>query len=66
MASDLLKIQEAAEYLRLTVPTLRKWRFEGRLPIYKIGRTIRFSKKDLDSLIENSLQPAKSRAHEFA
>ncbi len=63
MTSDLLKIPEVAQYLRLTVPTLRKWRFEGRLPVYKLGRAIRFNKKDLDDLIEYSLQPVRSSAH---
>ena len=58
MATELLDIREAAEYLKLKVPTLRKWCFERRLPVYKIGRTVRFKKGDLDALVEKSFQPA--------
>jgi len=58
MCSDLLDVREAAEYLKVKVPTLRKWRFERRLAVYKIGRNIRFKKGDLDALIQQSLIPA--------
>ena len=61
MDSELLDIREAAKYLKLKVPTLRKWRFERRLAIYKIGRAIRFKKTDLDALIEKSCLPAVER-----
>ena len=59
MTSDLFNIREAAEYLTVKVPTLRKWRFERRLAVYKIGRTIRFKKSDLDALVEKSLLPSR-------
>ena len=35
MDSDLMDIREAAKYLKLKVPTLRKWRFG--LPSYVAG-----------------------------
>lgn len=59
MENGLLKIDEAANYLRLTIPTLRKWRFEGKLPFYKLGRSIRFKKEDLDSFLSSCFQPSK-------
>ncbi len=61
MDSDLMDIREAAKYLKLKVPTLRKWRFERKLSIYKIGRTVRFKKADLDALIAKSCLPAMGK-----
>ncbi len=65
MDSDLLNIREAAEYLKQKVPTLRKWRVERRLPVYKIGRAVRFEKGDLDALIERACRRLMRVGNQF-
>lgn len=45
----LLTLNEAAEFLNLKISRIRYEIFHGRLPHFKIGRSIRF---DLDDLIK--------------
>lgn len=52
----LWRTQEAAEYLGTTEGTLRIWCFEKRL-YFKIGRSVRFRRSDLDRWIDEQLVP---------
>lgn len=54
----LLTVQEAADYLRFAVQTVYNKVNRGEIPCVKIGRTLRFRRADLDSL----LQPAAKAA----
>jgi len=53
--NEWLTIQEAAEYLKLSVPTIRKYIRLGKLSHYRHGRIVRLKRRDLDSF----LQPSK-------
>jgi excisionase family DNA binding protein len=48
---DLLTIEEAAEYLRLSKKTTWRWCRSGRLPAFKIGHQWRISKADMQEMI---------------
>lgn len=53
--SPLLTTAEAADYLRVSAYTVRRWCREGRLPSHRIGgQKLAFKKKDLDRFIERS------------
>ena len=48
----LLDEHEAAEYLRLAVATLRRWRWAGKeLPFVKVGARVRYDMQDIDAYI---------------
>ncbi len=48
---DLLTINEACDYLKVTRATLYRWARSGRLPLKKVGlRTTRVSLRDLQDL----------------
>ncbi|MEN6305895.1 MAG: helix-turn-helix domain-containing protein [Armatimonadia bacterium] len=49
MAQDTMTSQEAAEYLRLGVDTLKRKARAGELPAAKTGRKWLFRKADLDA-----------------
>ena len=50
-----LNAKEAAQYLRLaSVGVLRNMVSQRRVPFYKLGRSLRFKRSDLDQLIESS------------
>ena len=52
ICSPLLDEREVAEYLRLAVPTLRRWRWAGKgLPFHRIGGRIRYSRADLERFV---------------
>ncbi len=52
---DLLTPKEAAGYLRVSVNTLSAWRSSNRGPRFiKTGRTVKYSRKDLDSYLKNN------------
>ena len=42
--------QEAAAYLRISVPTLYRFTAAGRLPCYHVGRSRRYNRADLDAV----------------
>lgn len=49
----LVDEHEAARILRLSVKTLRRWRWAGRPPRFiKIGSAVRYDPADLQNLIE--------------
>ena len=49
----LLKEREAAALLSVEVPTLRRWRWSGRGPVFfKIGSCVRYRRADLEAFIE--------------
>lgn len=63
-SSDLMTLDEAADYLRVNRQTLRDWVWRKRLiPYYSIGATGRrgkpmVRKADLDKFVESRLVPA--------
>ena len=49
----VLTTPEAAAYLNLQPTTLEQWRWNGRGPRFsKLGRSVRYRKKDLDDFLE--------------
>ena len=52
MATDILTAKEAAEYLKLSVETVKAKAREGLMPAAKIGREWRFSRRQLLEWIE--------------
>jgi len=54
----LMTVRQAAEYLSVPVPTLYTRVWQRSIPFVRLGRSIRFDRKDLDQLIEaNKVQP---------
>jgi len=53
---QLFTVSQAAERLSLKPPTLRKWIFQGRLPVVRIGRAVRIKEKDLEAIIREGLR----------
>jgi excisionase family DNA binding protein len=59
--AELLTLEEAADYLRKPVDTLRYWRKLGRGPkAAKVGRTLLYRKAEIDRWVQE--QEAASRA----
>ena len=50
MPDQVLTTAEAAAYLKVSVPTMRRWCAEGRVPCFRLGRHWRVSKIELDRL----------------
>ena len=44
---DYLTQSEAAIFLKVSLPTLIKWKKERKIPYYQMGRTIKFKKSEL-------------------
>ena len=45
---NLISIQQAAEYLGITVGTIYQWRSQHKIPYIKVGRRVKFKKEQLD------------------
>lgn len=51
MTSEIMTIQEVAEYLRLNEKTTYRLAAEGKLPGFKVGGAWRFRKSEIDRWI---------------
>ena len=60
-SSDLLTLDQAADYLNVTGHFVRRLTHERRLPFLKVGRLVRIRRKDLDDFLEVRLVPAVRR-----
>lgn len=49
--------QEAMKHARVSASTLRRWRAQGLLTGYKIGRTVRYDLAEIDQMIAGGGQP---------
>ena len=49
--NEMLRVNEAAEYLGIKVPTVYKLKGEGAIKAYKTGKILRFKKEDLDEYL---------------
>jgi excisionase family DNA binding protein len=55
MGSDLLSVDEAAEFMKLKSSTVRDWILMRRIPFVKLGRRVFLRKADLEKLIADSV-----------
>ena len=63
--ADLLDIREAAEFLRVSETSLRRWTNAGRLPCLRIGgrRERRFRRSDLLAFLGTAGDGAQAATH---
>lgn len=55
--TSLLKENEAAEKLGMTVAALRRWRLERRGPTWiRVGNRVRYREEDLETYVERNEQ----------
>jgi excisionase family DNA binding protein len=45
---EVLDYRGLSKYMKVAYGTLRHWVMEGKIPYFKIGRNVRFSKKAID------------------
>ncbi len=51
-ARSWFSIAAAAEYLGISEPTIYRWMREGKLSFYKVGDSTRFTRENLDMVVE--------------
>lgn len=52
--SEVMTTQEASQYIKVTMKTLRDLAREGKIPAQKVGREWRFLKSALDKWLEGN------------
>ena len=55
MNSEVLTVQEVANYLRIDIRTVYRLAKKGELPCIKIGRQWRFNREDIKDLISGGI-----------
>lgn len=48
---EILTVQEVANYLRLSRTTVWRWCNQGKLPAFRLGRSWRIHRTDLDYFV---------------
>lgn len=58
---ELLSVQEAADFLGLSVSTIRRYIRDGRLPAYRVAgeRLLRIKRSDLEELLDPIFEEGK-------
>ena len=59
ISEKFLTADELAEILSISPHTIRKWRIQGRIPYYKLGRSLRFRASEVLAKIEGDRHNAK-------
>lgn len=55
-----MSYKEVADYLGVSVSTVRKWVSQGKLRAYKVShKTVRFKKEDIDAFVEGRHTPKR-------
>jgi excisionase family DNA binding protein len=54
-APALMTVDEAAAYLRLAPWTLRHWVCKKKIPYVRLGRSVRFRRKDMERFVTQNL-----------
>ena len=60
MEKRLYSIDEIAVYLGLKEGTIYHWVSDGKIRFVKMGRLVKFDKKDIDDLIDQSKRGVKT------
>lgn len=60
MNSDILTIEEVAEYLRVSERTVYDWAQKGEIPCGKLGTAWRFKRSEIEKWIDSRLSSSKS------
>lgn len=55
MQSSLLTALEAAEFLRISIHTLRGWTSQGKFPVVKVGRRALYRRVDVEMVAQQGL-----------
>lgn len=53
---QLLTVKQAAELLACSEAAVRKWLYQRRLAVVKVGRLTRLRVRDLEALVTNGLR----------
>jgi excisionase family DNA binding protein len=60
----LMTVQEAANYLAVSVSTLYGWAWQRKVPFVKLGRALRFDIVDLEKFVQSNRVEARGRIFE--
>jgi excisionase family DNA binding protein len=61
MQDPLVTAGEVARILSIHPKTVYAWADRGEIPVVRLGRTVRFRRKDVDQLVADRLVPAEAR-----
>jgi excisionase family DNA binding protein len=62
MPSHLMTVQEAAQFLSVSVSTLYGWAWQRKIPFVKVGRALRFDRADLERFIRANRFEARNES----
>jgi len=57
--SGLMKVAEAAAFLRLKISTIRAWVLKRKIPYIKLGGKVLFRKADLEAFVDKNVINAR-------
>jgi excisionase family DNA binding protein len=57
---DWLTRKQVAEKFQVTILTVKRWGNEGRITTYKVGRTVRYRREDVEALFQPQNVTAES------
>ena len=58
---EVMNYRGLSAYLKFAQGTLRHWVMQGKIPHIKIGRSVRFDKKQIDAWLEENKEKQRRR-----
>ncbi len=60
---QLVTVKDAARLLSCSEAAIRKWVYQRRLPVVKVGRLTRLRQRDLEALVTSGLRDMPASGH---
>jgi excisionase family DNA binding protein len=60
MTTELFDGKEAANFLHVSIHTIRAWSWQRKLPAVRLGRKLLFRREDLENFIKRNVVEAKA------
>lgn len=61
MLEKLIRVKELPKYIPVSMPTVRIWIKQGRLPIVRLGRLVTIKRSVIEKIINEGLESVSSK-----
>jgi excisionase family DNA binding protein len=58
---NLLSLEDAAREMKVSLFTVRAWRFQKRFPVVKLGRRVLVKREDIENFVARNTVEARER-----
>ena len=62
--NQMMSVLQVSKIFNISLSTIRKWMDQGRIPYFKVERTNRFLRKDVEKFLKENYYPKQEKVEE--